>query len=63
MGALGAEGGVVAVARVEPGVVGEGGEDALLDVVEQLGETYGILLGVADAAGEYEEFWTGNMGS
>jgi hypothetical protein len=56
MGTLGAERGVVAVARVEPGLVGEGGEDALLDIVEQMGETYGILLGVSDASREYEGF-------
>jgi hypothetical protein len=34
VGALCAEGGVVAVAGVEPGVVGEVAEDAVGDVVE-----------------------------
>lgn len=41
MGALFAEGGVVAVAGVEPGVVGEVAEDAFGDVVEQRVEVLG----------------------
>jgi hypothetical protein len=51
VGALLTDGGVVAVAGVEPGVVGELGEDAFGDVVLERGEVLGRR-GPADAAGE-----------
>jgi hypothetical protein len=51
LGALLADGGVVAVAWVEPGVVGELGEDAFGDVVQQGLELLRVR-GPADAAGE-----------
>src|SRR4029450_9755100 len=49
---LGAEGGVVAVAGVEPRLVGERAEDLRLDVVDQGPEVVGVTSGVAHAAGE-----------
>jgi site-specific DNA recombinase len=49
---LRAEGGVVAVAGVEPGLVGEGAEELGLDVVDEGAEVVRIAPGVADAAGE-----------
>jgi hypothetical protein len=52
VGALGAEGGVVAVARVHPRLVGQAVEELGLHAVEQRGEPRGVLLGVADPAGE-----------
>jgi hypothetical protein len=52
VGALGAEGGVVAVAAVDPGLVGELAEELGLDPGKQGREARGVLLGVADAAGE-----------
>ena len=50
--ALGAEGRVVAVAGVEPRVVGEPVEDLGGHLVEELGEGVGVAEGVADPAGE-----------
>jgi hypothetical protein len=41
VGAFGAEGGVVAVARVDPGLVGEPVEHLVLDLVDQAGELAG----------------------
>src|SRR5699024_11456903 len=51
-GPLRAEGGVVAVARVDPRLVPEAVEEPLLDVVEQLGEALRVPLRVAHPAGE-----------
>jgi hypothetical protein len=50
--ALGAERRVLAVAGVDPRLVRQRAEDPLLDVVDQAREPGGVLLGVADAAGE-----------
>jgi hypothetical protein len=50
--ALGAQRGVLAVAGVDPGLVRQGAEDPLLDVVDEAGEPLPVLLGVADAAGK-----------
>ena len=52
VGALGAQGGVVAVTGVDPGLVGEGVEELGGDVGEERGEGRGVVEGVADAAGE-----------
>jgi hypothetical protein len=51
-GAFGAEGGVFAVAGVEPGFVGQLVEELVLDVVDQRGEAVRILLRVPDTTGE-----------
>src|SRR5690606_24400471 len=50
--ALRAQGGVVAVAGVDPGLVRQYVEDLGLDVVDQAGERLRILVGVADTARE-----------
>src|SRR6202044_433341 len=50
--ALGAERGVLAVAGVDPGAVGQLAEHPLLEVVHELAEPLRVLLGVAGAAGE-----------
>src|SRR4051794_3433691 len=52
VGALVAEDRVVAVAGVEPGLVGEAVEDLGADVVEQRGEGVLVAEGVADATRE-----------
>lgn len=52
MGAFGAEGGVGAVAGVDPGFVGEAGEEFGFYVVEEGLEVLLVAAGVADAAGE-----------
>jgi peptidoglycan/LPS O-acetylase OafA/YrhL len=52
VGTLGADRRVLPVARVDPGVVGQRSEEPLLDVVDQAGEPRGVLLRVADPAGE-----------
>jgi hypothetical protein len=52
MRALDAERGVIAVARVDPGLVGEAAEELRLHVIEQRREASGVFLRVADAAGE-----------
>src|SRR5215217_4694933 len=49
---LGADRGVLAVPRVDPGLVRECAEQPLLDVVDQAGEPRRVLLRVADPAGE-----------
>jgi hypothetical protein len=61
VGAFGAQGGVVAVAGVDPGLVREFGEDPGFHVVEEAAEGLGVVVGVADAAGEYRRFCTGNI--
>jgi hypothetical protein len=50
--ALGPDGRVLAVPGVHPRLVGECAEETLLDVVDEAGEAIGVLLGVADPAGE-----------
>jgi hypothetical protein len=50
--ALRAERGVPAMARVDPGLVGQPVEDLRHDAVVERGEAGRVLLGVADAAGE-----------
>ena len=50
--ALHTEGGVVAVARIEPRLVRERVEDAPRDVTDELPEPVGVALGVANAARE-----------
>jgi len=52
MRALNPERRVVAVARVEPRVVGKAREELGLDVVDELLERRRVAEGVADAAGE-----------
>src|ERR1700739_3442947 len=52
MRALVAEGGVAAVAGVDPGFVGQDVEDLLHDGVVEGCEAVGVLLRVADSAGE-----------
>lgn len=51
-GALGAERAVLAVTRVEPGLVGQPVEKLPLDVVDELAEPLRVLLGVAHPARE-----------
>ena len=50
--ALGAQRGVLAVARVHPGAVGQRAEHPFLQVVHELAEPLRVLLGVAGPAGE-----------
>src|SRR3569833_2973575 len=52
VGAFLAEGGVLAVAGIDPGLVRQRPEDALLEVVHEPGEQLGVTPGVAGAAGE-----------
>jgi hypothetical protein len=43
---------VLAVARIDPGLVGEHVEELGDDAVVEGGEALGVLVGIADAAGE-----------
>src|SRR6266567_3288440 len=52
MRALGADGGVPAMAGVDPGAVRQLGEDAILEIGDELAESLRVALGVTRPAGE-----------
>src|SRR3954453_13839750 len=60
---LGAEGRVLAVAGVEPRLVGEPGEQLMLHVVDELGEPLRVPAGVPDPTRESRGLLEGNMDS